>query len=150
MAKRLEIIPSEESSDRKFINETFDMFFSEKYIKKQIRNGCTKEQLLPQFRQTERYDTMRGKVFFKRKHKSFVLFVHMPEAIIITRNFYLPQTYMTYGYDEMQQEMLKLVCMPLKLYSGTNSTTGCRNTKNQRIPNLNTLKFVIHISINWT
>lgn len=60
LAKRLEIIPGEESSDRRYINETFDMFFSEKYIKKQMRNGCAKEKLLTQFRETDRYETMRG------------------------------------------------------------------------------------------
>lgn len=70
LAKRLEIIPSKESSDRKFVNESFDLFFSDKYIEKQIRNGCAKEQLLTQFRDSNRYETMKGEVFFSSIQKS--------------------------------------------------------------------------------
>lgn len=60
LANQLEIISSEESSDRKFINETFSMFFSDKYIQKKIREGFNREKLLAQFRASDRYATMKG------------------------------------------------------------------------------------------
>lgn len=61
----LEIIPSEESSDRRYINESFDIFFSEKYIKQQIQIGCATDQLLTQFRGTGQYELMKGECVFQ-------------------------------------------------------------------------------------
>lgn len=60
LVKQLEIIPNEESSDRKFINESFGIFFSEKYMKQQIQKSSSPEQLLTQFRGSDRYETMKS------------------------------------------------------------------------------------------
>lgn len=60
MANQVEIIPTGEDFDRKFVNKTFGMFFSDKYIHKKIREGFVREKLLEEFRVSGRYATMKG------------------------------------------------------------------------------------------
>lgn len=65
--KQLETIPSTGSGDRLYVNTSFTVFFSDKYIKKRIKK-CKKleisklrEEVLKILRESDRHQTMKGK-----------------------------------------------------------------------------------------
>lgn len=55
----LDAIPSDESNDRLFINSAFFVFFTEKKICKQVKNGLGSAQVLEKFRSSTKYELMR-------------------------------------------------------------------------------------------
>lgn len=68
-AKILDTIPRTPSFDRTFVNTSFSMFFTEKYLNKKIKK-CHKNEVddsklrvevLKILRDSERHQTMRGK-----------------------------------------------------------------------------------------
>lgn len=63
LMNQLEIISNEEASDRKFINESFGIFFSDKYLHGKIREGTNRENLLTECRKVDRHATMKGLCF---------------------------------------------------------------------------------------
>lgn len=65
LAKQLEVVNSESSSDRLYINTAFFVLFPEKYIKRQVKKGFSREETLKNFRDSARYDTMKSEVFFR-------------------------------------------------------------------------------------
>lgn len=60
LARQLEVVNAEPSSDRLYINTAFFVLFPEKYIKKQVKKGLSREEALKIFRDSARYDTMKG------------------------------------------------------------------------------------------
>lgn len=56
----LEMISGDSNIDREYINSQFVAFFPEKYIKKQIKKGRVREEVLSKFRESNRYETMKG------------------------------------------------------------------------------------------
>lgn len=58
--KHLDTISSSQVFDRSFINYSFMIFFSEKYILKQRKKGLARKEILNKFRESNRYDTMRN------------------------------------------------------------------------------------------
>lgn len=55
----LNAIPSDASNDRHFINSAFFVFFSEKRICKQTKNGLGCGEVLEKFRNSNKYELMR-------------------------------------------------------------------------------------------
>lgn len=60
MARQLEMVPQKEASDRNYINTQFFMFFSEKYVRKQVKRGLSRKEVLSKLRDSNRYETMKG------------------------------------------------------------------------------------------
>lgn len=58
--RKLETISGREESDRNYVNELILIIFTEKYIKKQVANGLTWYNVLQKFRESNRYETMKG------------------------------------------------------------------------------------------
>lgn len=54
------MISGDSNIDREYINSQFVAFFPEKYIKKQIKKGRVREEVLSKFRESNRYETMKG------------------------------------------------------------------------------------------
>lgn len=63
LTKQLETMSKDPSCDRPYINAHFFMVFPEKYIRKQVKRGLSREDILAKFRDSGRYETM------KRKHQ---------------------------------------------------------------------------------
>lgn len=62
LAKQLETISGEPGSDRVFINSHFPLFFPAKYVRKQVKKGLSREEILNKFRSSDRYATMKGRI----------------------------------------------------------------------------------------
>lgn len=60
LMRKLETISGREESDRNYVNELILIIFTEKYIKKQVANGLTWYNVLQKFRESNRYETMKG------------------------------------------------------------------------------------------
>lgn len=60
LLKYLEKISSAPTFDKPFINASFTIFFTEKYLKKQQKNGLDRSATLQKFRDSPRYETMRN------------------------------------------------------------------------------------------
>lgn len=60
--KKLEKISDDPDSDRAFINTHFFVIFPEKYLEKQLEKGCSREKVLSKFRDSKRYDILKGKI----------------------------------------------------------------------------------------
>lgn len=60
LLKHLQMIPSAHTFDKAFINASFTVFFTDKYIKKQKKNGLDRVAALKKFRDSSRYETMRN------------------------------------------------------------------------------------------
>lgn len=61
-AKKVELlreIPSNAANDRLFINSTFVVFFTEKRMRKHVKNGLTCPQVLEKFRNSSKYKLMQ-------------------------------------------------------------------------------------------
>lgn len=58
--KHLKFISSSQLFDRSFINSSFLIFFTEKYILKQKKKGLTRKEVLNKFRESSRYETMKN------------------------------------------------------------------------------------------
>lgn len=56
----LETIPTDSFADRLFINSEFSMLFSEKYLRKQMKKGLDRAEVLTKFRSSGRHDVMKG------------------------------------------------------------------------------------------
>lgn len=61
LTKQLQVIASTPSFDRPFINALFLMVFTDKYIRKQLKKGLNREDILTKFRDSDRYETMKSK-----------------------------------------------------------------------------------------
>lgn len=57
----LDIIPGSPAHDREFINKIFLVFFTNSYIRKQMKNGADRKTILKVLREKKRYDTVQGK-----------------------------------------------------------------------------------------
>lgn len=60
LTKQFETISSDPGSDRSYVNAQFFVFFSEKKIFRRIKKGLSREQVLDEFRQSDRYEIMKG------------------------------------------------------------------------------------------
>lgn len=60
MARHIETVSGDEASDREYINQHFFIVFPEKYIRKQVKKGLRREEILSKFRDSNRYETMKG------------------------------------------------------------------------------------------
>lgn len=58
--KHLKTILSAPTFDKPFINASFVIFFTEKYIKQQKKHGLDRKATLQKFRDSSRYETMRS------------------------------------------------------------------------------------------
>lgn len=58
--KTIETISGDTRCDRKYINTQFFSVFPEKYIKKQVKKGLSRDQILLKFSESNRYETMKG------------------------------------------------------------------------------------------
>lgn len=63
LSKELDTISSDPNYDRTYINTQFFLLFPQKYIKKQAKKGLTREQVLTKFRDSNRYETMKGSFY---------------------------------------------------------------------------------------
>lgn len=62
-AKQMDIldnIPSDSKNDRLFINTAFFIFFTERKIRKQIKNGIVRDAVLEKFRSSSKYGLMKS------------------------------------------------------------------------------------------
>lgn len=62
-AKKMDLlneIPSDPGNDRLFINTAFFIFFSEKRLRKQVKNGLNRLDVLKKFRDSSKYELMRA------------------------------------------------------------------------------------------
>lgn len=55
----LNAIPTDPSNDRNFINSAFFVFFKEKKVHKQIKNGCDRKEILEYLRDSSKFEIMR-------------------------------------------------------------------------------------------
>lgn len=60
LIKQLETISGHPESDRDYINSISFMFFSEKYLRKQVKKGLSREEVLAKLRDSKRYDIIKG------------------------------------------------------------------------------------------
>lgn len=58
--KYLETMSSTPTFDKPFINASFMVFFTDKYLKKQKKKGLDRQATLQKFRDSQRYETMRS------------------------------------------------------------------------------------------
>lgn len=56
----LDLIPDGPSNDREFINKAFSVVFSDGYIKKLMKNGADRQNVLDQLRGKKRHATIKG------------------------------------------------------------------------------------------
>lgn len=56
----LDTISSEPTADRLFINTFFFIVFSEKYLRKQIKKGLNRTEVLNKMRDSNRHKVMKG------------------------------------------------------------------------------------------
>lgn len=56
----LDTIPSDPGNDRLFINTAFFIFFSEKRLRRQVKNGLDRNAVLEKFRDSSKYELMRA------------------------------------------------------------------------------------------
>lgn len=66
LSKKLETIPGDSSSDRTYMNTQFFVVFSEKYLKKQVKKGLSRKDALSKFRDSNRYEIMKGWLKYKK------------------------------------------------------------------------------------
>lgn len=52
------------SNDRDFINKAFAIVFSDAYIRKLIKKGLNRQDVLKEMRETKRYATIKGMSFW--------------------------------------------------------------------------------------
>lgn len=60
LLKYLETMSSAPTFDKPFINASYTIFFTDKYLKKQKKNGLDRKATLQKFRDSQRYETMRS------------------------------------------------------------------------------------------
>lgn len=65
LAKQLNSIPSSPSFDRTYINSAFSIMFPEKRLRRQVKKGIARQDILKKFRDSERYQLMKGNVLSK-------------------------------------------------------------------------------------
>lgn len=58
--KLLEAIPVDPPNDRLFVNSAFFVFFNEQKIKKKIKKGFTRDEVLKDFRESNKFEIMRS------------------------------------------------------------------------------------------
>lgn len=56
----LDDIPDSPNYDREYINKLFAVVFTDKYLRKQIEKGLSREQILTNLRGTKRHTTIQG------------------------------------------------------------------------------------------
>lgn len=59
-SKKLETISGDPNCDRTYVNTQFFVVFSEKYLKKQVKKGLSRKEMLSKFRDSNRYEVMKG------------------------------------------------------------------------------------------
>lgn len=59
LVKQLDSISGDAPFDRLFINTHFTIMFSEKYIRKQMKKGLDRKNILVKFRDSNRYEIMK-------------------------------------------------------------------------------------------
>lgn len=60
LTKQLETITTDPESDRAFINAHFFVVFPEEFILERMESGLSREKVLSEFRESDRYDIMKG------------------------------------------------------------------------------------------
>lgn len=58
--RRLETISSAQQFYREFINSGYLVFFCEKYCRRQVKKGLSREQMLKKIRDSNRYETLQN------------------------------------------------------------------------------------------
>lgn len=58
LIKRLDSISGDASFDRLYVNSHYAIMFPEKYIKKQVKKGSGRKEILTKFRDSNRYEIM--------------------------------------------------------------------------------------------
>lgn len=60
LAEQLESIPHSASFDRVYINKSFAIMFPERRLRRQVKKGLTRKNILDKFRESDQYRTMKG------------------------------------------------------------------------------------------
>lgn len=60
LTKQLELISSDPEFDRTYINAHFFIVFPEQFILERMEKGLSRENVLSEFRESDRYQLMKG------------------------------------------------------------------------------------------
>ena len=74
LTRQLESISSNPDSDRSYVNAHFFIMFPEQMLLERAKIGLNREQVLLELRESDRYEVMKGILFFFFKKKMFAIF----------------------------------------------------------------------------
>lgn len=63
--KQLETVPRGATFDRTYINTAFFIMFPEKRLRRQVKKGISRKDILAKFREADQYQTMKGNLSTK-------------------------------------------------------------------------------------